>query len=74
MDHRLWYDIIKQLKNRYLLSNNLENDDSTEGMIEEKVQEMTKKLLKMKVWKHLINSVIRHQEYHIILGHFKYDI
>ena len=53
---------------------NLENDDSTEGMIEEKVQEMTKKLLKMKVWKHLINSVIRHQEYHIILGHFKYDI
>ena len=70
----LWYDIIKQLKNPYVLSNNLENDDSTEGMIEEKVQEMTKKLLKMKVWKHLINSVIRHHEYHIILGYFKYDI
>ena len=30
----------------------LENDDSTEGMIEEKVQEMTKKLLKMKTNMH----------------------
>ena len=36
-------------KIRYVLFDNLENDDSTEGMIEEKVQEMTKKLLKMKV-------------------------
>jgi len=30
----------------------LQNDDSTEGMIEEKVQEMTKKLLKMKTNMH----------------------
>ena len=33
-------------------TNYLENDDSTEGMIEEKVQEMTKKLLKMKTNMH----------------------
>ena len=36
-------------------------------MIEEKVQEMTKKLLKMKVWKHFMNSVIRHTNIIIIL-------
>ena len=45
------------VKNCYVLSDNLENDDSTEGMIEEKVQEMTKKLLKMKVWKHDVSNI-----------------
>ena len=48
----------KLLRNSYyvIIRECSENDDSTEGMIEEKVQEMTKKLLKMKVPKILCDS------------------